>query len=218
MKIVVGMATFGARMKYAEQAIDSLRDQVDEIYLYNNSINNDLTDKGKFYGLTQVDEPCYYFSCDDDIIYPMDYAEKMVMWIERLKGEAIVTHHGRILKGIGKDYYKDHFSFACMRSVNGIRKIDVPGSGVAAWRTDRFNAIPTMDYPEQRMSDLILGLEATKQNVPVYIVPHQKGYFEDLKVPSNLTCFGSEHKAPIRQGEIADEIYKLNHGNKTTKG
>lgn len=218
MKIVVGMATFGERVKYAEQAIDSLRDQVDEIYIYNNSLNDDLTDKGKLFGLTQITEPCYYLSCDDDIIYPMDYAQKMVEFIERFGGDAIVTHHGRILKGIGRNYYREHYSFSCMKQVNGIRKIDVPGSGVAGWRTDKFNAIPILDMPEQRMTDVLMGIEAAKQNVPVYIVPHLKGYFEDLKVPEALTCFGAENKSPIRQGELADEIYRLNYGNQTTKG
>lgn len=213
MKIIAGMATFDARMSFAEKAIDSLRSQVDEIYLYNNSINEDLTDKGKFYGLTQVDEPCYYFSCDDDIIYPVDYVRKMVMWLERFNGNAIVTHHGRILRGVERHYYTEHFTFACMKSVGGVKKIDVPGSGVAAWRTDKFDARPILESSDQRMSDLLLGIEAARQQMPVYILPHHKGYFEDLRVPAELTCFGNEHKAPIRQGQLADEIYRMNYGN-----
>lgn len=212
MKIVAGMATFDARMHYAERAIESLKSQVDEIYLYNNSVNDDLTDNGKFFGLTQVDEPCYYFSCDDDIIYPADYVRKMLVWLDRFNGNAVVTHHGRILRGTGKKYYTDHFAYSCMRGVGGVRKIDVPGSGVSAFRTDKIYAWNIVRSPDYRMSDLLLGLEAAKQRVPVYILPHHKGYFQDMNVPTELTCFGMEHKNPKRQGEIADDIYRLNYG------
>lgn len=218
MKIVAGIATFNARLLYAERAIESLKNQVDEIYLYNNSVNDDLTDNGKFFGATRTRKPCFYFSCDDDIIYPADYVRKMIVWLNRFNGNAVVTHHGRILRGMNKNYYTDHYAYSCMKGVGGMRKIDVPGSGVSAFRTDKIDVRSIVKSNDHRMSDLLLGLEATKQNVPVYILPHARGYFRDMNVPAQLTCFGMEHKNPKRQGEIADEIYRLNYGNQTPKG
>lgn len=205
------MATFAERREYAMRAIESLERQVDHIVLYDNSINPDITDNGKFYALQEHHEPCYFFSCDDDIIYPVDYVHKMIEWIERFNGQAIVTHHGRILKGKGLSYYTGHYSYSCMRSVHGASLIHVAGTGVSAFRTDMFNPKHLIESQDQRMSDLVFSLEAAKQGVPIYIIPHMAGYFEDMKVPIYLTCYGREKEAPIRQGQLADEIYDLIH-------
>ena len=103
MKVIVGMATTSARKEFAEIAMASLRDQVDSIILYNNDeYTNDLTDNGKFYGLNFIEEPCYYFTCDDDIIYPATYVQDMIAKIEEYG--CIVTHHGRRLKGLNVEY------------------------------------------------------------------------------------------------------------------
>lgn len=214
MKVIAGMATFGERREYADRSIDSLLTQVDELFLYDNSINNDLTDNGKFFGLTQVKEPCYYLSVDDDIIYPEDYVDKMLYWLHTLKG--IVTHHGRKLKGKGLHYYNDHHTHACLHRVYGVHSIDVAGTGVTAFRTDQFNPVDVINSSDHRMSDLVFSLEAAKQNVPIYVVPHSRGYFKDQRVPQAMTCFGMEHKDPKRQGEIADMIYDLRNGTTGT--
>lgn len=218
MRIVVGIATFDARLPFLDQAVASLIDQVDEIHVYNNSHNPDLTDNGKFYPLSQLTEPCYFFSCDDDIIYPSDYTAKMIKAIEQHSGQAIVTHHGRRLKGIGLNYYRGHYNYRCMDDIHGTCRIDVAGTGVTAFRTDVFNPCNICTSSDHRMSDLVFSLEAAKQQVPIYIQPHMRGYFQDLAVPSQLTCYGMEHKAPIRQGQLADEIYKLNYGSKAAEG
>lgn len=214
MKIVVGMATFDARREYAMRAIKSLEYQVDQIVLYDNSINPDITDNGKFYALQTIKEPAYFFSCDDDIIYPVDYVVRMIEWIERFNGQAIVTHHGRILKGKGLNYYTGHYSYSCMRSVYGDARIHVAGTGVSAFRTDVFKPHQIVQSPDHRMADLVFSLEAAKAGIPIHIVPHMPGYFQDLKVPLDLTCYGKEVQAPIRQGQLADEIYDLLHVSK----
>lgn len=212
MRTVIGMATTNARMHFAEQALSSLAPQADIIHLHNNDQDGlpDLADNGKFAALQFFNEPLYYFSCDDDIIYPPKYIESMKKMIDALRG--LVTHHGRILKGKGLNYYSGHRSFSCSQTVGGPRRIDVAGTGVCGFRTDLFNPTDIYRSPDLRMSDLVFSLEAAKQGVPIYMAPHQAGYFRLLHVPPELTCFGMEHNNPKRQGEIADEIYDLRYG------
>lgn len=210
MRIVVGIATFDARSEQLKQAVESLQGQVDEIYIYNNSKNVDLTDNGKFNALSQLNEPVYFLSCDDDIIYPPNYAESMVEAIDRTGG--IVTHHGRILVGMGKDYYRSHITYR-FNSVVGVEKqIDVAGTGVAGFRTDVFNPVSIIHDPRHRMSDLLFSLEAAKQNVPITVLKHASGYLKSIHVPKELTCYGMEFGKNQVQNEIADEIYRLRHG------
>jgi hypothetical protein len=78
MKIVVGMATFAGREKAVERAMQSLVNQVDEIILYDNEVNPNLYDNGKFYGLKLQRKPCYYFTADDDLIYPSNFVQTMI--------------------------------------------------------------------------------------------------------------------------------------------
>lgn len=210
MRIVAGIATFDARSSQLERSIESLRGQVDEIIVYNNSHNVDLTDNGKFYGLTMQNEPCYYLSCDDDIIYPPDYSANMVSAIDR--HNCIVTHHGRLLTGLNKDYYRGHIAYRCLGSVGSEKRIDVAGTGVSGFRTDQFNPISVINDQRHRMSDLLFSLEAAKQNVPIFVLKHQTGWLKDIPVPKELTCFGMECGKNEVQNEIANEIYRLNYG------
>jgi len=211
MRVVVGMATTAERVKYSQKAIKSLEQNTiqPEIWLYNNGKNSqDLTDNGKFYGLRMIKEPCYYFTCDDDIIYPPNYIESMIAEID--KHNCIITHHGRILRGENKNYYTDHIGFRCLSDQYNTTKIDVCGTGVTAWRTDYFNPIDICYSEDKRMADLVFSLEATKQGKKIMIVPHVKGWLKDLKVPEELTIYYMEKDKSQRQMELANSIFKLN--------
>jgi hypothetical protein len=208
MKRIVGMATTAERLRYANLAIESLRDQCDEIHLYNNGVElEDLTDNGKFFGLTYYDEPVYYFSVDDDLIYPSNYIEQLVKEIEET--QSIVTHHGRILRGENHDYYRGHYAFHCLSEQPNRCKIDVAGTGVTGWRTDYFDASNIWAAEDKLMSDLVFSLEAAKQEKNIMLMPHRNNWFKYLDVPNTI----HEHfmnRSTKRQTEIANEIYTRN--------
>ena len=82
--ITANMATMPERIDIALKAIDSIYDQVDLIRIYLNKfdkypkdlidnkitliIDEDLKSTGKFYWALEKNQ--YYFSIDDDLIYP----------------------------------------------------------------------------------------------------------------------------------------------------
>ena len=205
MKIVVGLATFKGREEFLKKTIESLQGQVDEINIYDNEINPDLTDNGKFYFLQNYKEPIYYLSCEDDIIYPPTYAKDMVKAINECK--SIVTHHGRILKGQSNSYYKGgHTAFRCTHFVNKRRIIDVAGTGVTGFRTDYFNPTQLYKSEHKKMSDLIFSLEARKQKKLITVLPHRTGYIIAQPVPREQTIFGNHVNDDSVQASIANEI------------
>ena len=214
MRVVVGMATTAKRLMYAELAIKSLEDQVDEIHLWNNDTEDaNLFDNGKFVGLDCEFEECYYFTCDDDIIYPPTYVQDMIKAIEFHK--CIVTHHGRKLKGTGIDYYSQgmsgHYGYRCLSMIPRDTEIDVCGSGCTAFSTVDFNPLELYRSKDLMMADLVLSLEAAKQGKKIMVLSHDADYFRDLKVPKGLTIYEMQKENHSRQNEIADEIYKLKH-------
>lgn len=210
MKIVVGMATTNFRREWAERAMESLRDQVDEIRLYNNDTESeDYTDNAKFRYLSDYAEPIYFFSCDDDIFYPTNYIKKSIEAIETYN--AIITYHGRKLLGLNRNYYRGHQGYRCLGTVEEDARIDVPGTGVTAFRTDYFNPIDAYKSKDKKMADCVIGLEAAKQNKDIYVINHRAGWLKDLRVPQKATIHYQQHRNPKRQGEIANEIYRLRY-------
>lgn len=212
MKVIVGMATMPGREKYCRLAIQSLMNntvQPYDILLYDNGVEQiDLTDNGKFFGLSLYNEAVYYFSTDDDLFYPKDYIQRSIEAID--KYNCIITYHGRYLKGLGLDYYKDHRSFRCLGNEPREIQIDVAGTGCSAFRTDTFNPVGIHAAQDKRMSDLVFSLEAAKQKVKIMHIAHKNNWIKYLDVPIDQTIYGQYHKECTRQGQLADEIYRLN--------
>jgi hypothetical protein len=207
LKIVVGMATFAGREKAVERAMNSLVNQVDEIILYDNEKNPNLYDNGKFYGLKLQRKPCYYFTADDDLIYPSNFVQTMIEAIEKHK--TIVTHHGRKLQTLDVSYYRGHKSFRCLDYNNFECLIDVPGTGVTAFRTDYFNPKELYKAKDVKMSDIIFGLEAKKQGKKITVLKHSSNWIKQIPIDHSKSIHTMEHTKEQRQIELANEIIRL---------
>jgi hypothetical protein len=206
MRIVAGIATFNKRN--IQPTLNSLNTQVDKIYVYDNEIEKvDLTDNGKFIGLAEEKEPCYFFLCDDDIIYPPNYVKQTIQAIEKHK--TIVTYHGRELRGLDRSYYRGHATFHFRHTQYVTKKIDVCGTGVTAFRTDYFNPVGLHLAEDKRMSDLIFSLEAAKQGKKITHLAHEGGWLDYIEQPKGTTIYEMENRNETRQIELANEIWKL---------
>lgn len=209
-EIHIGIATYDGqgRAKSLSQAVASLLGHGAKLHLYDNSQNLlNTADNGKFYGLTQIKEPCYYFCCDDDLIYPKNYIPEM---IEKIKEHnSIVTHHGRILTREGVPYYRGHKSFRCLNDVSKDEQIDVAGTGVTAFDTEYFNPTELWKAPDLRMSDLLFSLEAAKQGKKIMVLKHQTGYIRHSTEINLKDTIWAKEQGNARLTELADEIIKL---------
>lgn len=205
MRVVVGMATFGNRP--VEKAIDSLIKQVDEIILYDNRLRPDLADNGKFQALTQLTEPCFFISADDDILYPEGYVDNLREGVERTG--CIVTHHGRILADKGVPYYTGHRYVHFQKANKYLGLLDVCGTGVTAFRTDYFNPVGIHLAEDKRMVDLLFSLEAKKQGKEIRALEHGSDWLKQLPMDKATSCFGIMKQRQERLIELADKIIDL---------
>jgi hypothetical protein len=205
--ILTGMATIEGRQDYCTLAVKSLVDQVDCIHLVKGEYGKGYTDNGKFKVLDYVDEPCYIFLCDDDILYPHDYAQKTIEAIN--KHNCIVTYHGRKLRGEGRNYYRGHETFRCLGDVDTDKKIDVCGTGVTAFHTSYFFPKGLHEAKDKMMSDLVFSLEAAKQGKKIMVIEHSEGWLKDLDPPSETSIHANHWNNCKRQNEIADEIWRI---------
>lgn len=209
MRVIIGIATTGDRQEFLEKTLESLENQDTkcEVWVYDNSKNPDYTDNAKFYFLNVIKEPWYYFTCDDDIIYPPDYVSKTIEAIEKHK--CIVTYHGRILRGLNRSYYHGHTALHCKHNFPQTVDVDVCGTGVTAFRTDYFNPVGIHRAKDQCMSDLVFSLEATKQGKKIMHIGHPAKWIVPQELPQGMAIYDKHHREDKRQSEIADEIWML---------
>lgn len=201
------MATYDLRKDTRDKCINSIIDQLDDLVIINNSEEErDRTDNAKFFLLDRIRQPVYFFTLDDDLIYPPDYVSKTIEAIEEF--ECIVTYHGRKLNGVGLNYYKGHQQFTCLGKVDKAVELDVCGTGVTAFRTDYFHPRGLANCPLHRMSDLIFSLEAARQKKTIGVIPHEAGWI--THIPNKETIYENEvvTGTPI-QNHLADQIFIL---------
>ena len=226
MRVTANIATYKPRIESGslERAIDSLIGQVDEVRVYFNSahpfgglsgkitpvINGaNLTDNGKFFFLDHITEPEIYLTCDDDLVYPPDYVNRMIKAIDVYR--CIVSFHGRQLLGTGLEYYKAHKSFHCLHEVKYDEQVDVVGTGVTGFDTRYFHPKGLAFSPDQKMSDLVFSLEAAKQGKQMGVIRHEAGWIKHIDNRETIHATESTKGTP-RQNQIANEIFKLRYG------
>lgn len=193
VKTVAGIATLKSREESFKQTIDSIYPQVDRIYAVLNNYDripawiknkpkiiavlghNNLGDAAKFL-FVDICENCYYFSFDDDLVYPDDYCLKMIAAVDKYK--CIVTLHGKRYNKGTKDYRKDFlFTMHCLRNTPMDIRLDLGGDGCMAFHTRDFH--PTIGgFLKPNMSNIWISAQAAEQGVPIMGISHHKGYLK----------------------------------------
>jgi len=227
-KIIAGMATIAGRLESMKEAVASLLPQVDKLYIMLNGydkvpeflkhskiqaftdITNSLGDAGKFISLH---EKGYLLFCDDDIIYPADYARTMISAIEETDRKAIITIHGRQFKTFPvKSYYHDNsIRVSCLNTQPLKQYLHVPGTGVTAFHSSAIK-LGMNDFKSCNMADIWLGVAAQKQAVPIVSIPHQKGWIKmSRKYDESYSIYSMVNRKDEYQTSIVNSIkWKLN--------
>lgn len=185
MKTTANISTQPKKFMNLLLTLDSIKNQFDEIRIYLNGykevpkellqytthIGPDLTDNGKMFWSNNSNE--YYFTLDDDIIYPSDYVEKTIPLIQ----DRIVTYQGKKTTGIGKNYENSHFSYNFFDNLESEKLVDIGTTGLMAFNTNLFK--PNLwKTPLKKMCDLIISLEATLFGLQIICLPHKCDWFK----------------------------------------
>lgn len=214
----VNIATYALRKDVLPKTILSLREQTVPVHIrvfhndykptpgdYEQHYNGlDYTDRGKFIWLDNDilnEDYGIYLCCDDDLYYPPDYIERTLEALKRYP-KHIVTYHGRRLTGKDKSYYKGHEVYGFMNDLDEDTPVDIPGTGVCAFNT-KYVQPDIIQYPEQKMADVLLGLEAAKKDIPIMCLAHKSNWIRSFPVPESI--YHTEQKNS-RQMEICNEV------------
>lgn len=161
------MASVSTRHKQREETIKSLAPQVTSVSWYRGDVEGD---KMKFNDVDRVEG--YYFSCDDDLIYPPDYVQKMIAKLQEYGNRVIVTAMGRIIHHTPMiKYYRSEYitKYSCLGEVTEDTWVHIPGSGVMVFHTDYFK--PEY-FGNGFMADIWVAMEAQRKQVPILCMAH----------------------------------------------
>ncbi len=218
-KVTANIATQPHRFERLLSMLNSIDGQFDEIRLYLNNfsyvpdelkkyttyIGDDLTDNGKFFWSNNQNE--YYFTLDDDIIYPSDYVQKTLPLI----GDRIISYHGRILTGRGRGYYGKHKAYMYHWSLERERRLDIMGTGVSAFDTDIFK--PNLwKTPNYKMTDLTISLEAHMCGIQIISPIKEKNWLSHDEISFDGICYDLRDKDDDLSLWV-DMIYTLTKSN-----
>lgn len=177
------------------------------VELFDKKINlfisdNDKGDAYKFYNL--INSEGYFFTIDDDLIYPENYSDYMIGKIEEYKRKSFITIHGRNFNNPPiKSYYSDknqlfHFNQLLNKDV----KVQFGGTGVMAFHTDLFKV--SMDYfREPNMADVWVGKYAIENNIDIICVRHNSGFVTQQTI--NDSIYSSEYKSDLKQTVLTND-------------
>jgi hypothetical protein len=226
--ITANLATYDGRQKFLRKTIESLKNQTvkfDAIRVWYNCYKPDkesgieqhyngmdYTDRGKFIWLDNLrieGKHEIYFSCDDDLIYPPDYVERMIDGMKRHPGH-VVSFHGRRLLGEHRNYYFEHKAFNFLVTIEGDNQVHVPGTGVTAFDT-RVITPDIIQYKDNCMADVLMGLEMAKAGVPGMCLAHERGWIKSQ--PTRESIYKNHARRCTVQSRYADDIWRYCKNN-----
>lgn len=223
--IAVGIATIPNREEMVQRTIKSVRENCDIIYLALNGYekiprwvekdkrikpkifdNAIFGDAAKFWGCTFTKG--YYFTCDDDLIYPEDYFEVFTKASQKFGDKAIISIHGkRCTNKLIKNFYRDTENISrCLHDQEKDIQVHIPGSGAMCMHTS-YNKIDMAHFGAPNMADVWVGLYAQKNQSPIISLKHKKGWLKYQK-PEGTIFRDSYNKCQLQTALINSTKWK----------
>jgi len=194
--VSASLASIPSRREALERVVASLLPQVCRLYVYLNGYEDvpqflgdqqitiarsqdsgDLGDAGKFWWSDRLVDFC--LTCDDDLIYPENYAEHLIsaLWVHSLQA-AVGLHGARVVEPV-LSYYRSRKVFHCLHDVPEDVGVHILGTGALAYHSSGIQVTPS-DFRAPNMADVWFALLGQKQKVPFICLGHRAGWLEHI--------------------------------------
>ncbi len=217
--IIAGIASVPSRREHLHAVINSILPQVDHIELVLNGYAEipdwltddritiarsqdigDHADNGKFIGLSKYSK-CIYFTIDDDILYPPNYAAKLLDARDRYKGLVTVGVHGSFVPEPGG-------SFLNRRTHSFSKELlhDCPcsfvGTGTMAINRELLPLSPISIFTDTGASDLFIAKYLKHKRIPVICISRPNEWLRTLPSLGEESLWEKARQNCTKQDEI----------------
>lgn len=155
----------------------------DNVVVARSQDHGDRGDAGKFFWSDQADG--YQLTCDDDMLYPKNYVERMIDVLERFDRQAVVGVHGvRFVKTL-TTYYRSRQVVHFTKGTSEHRCVHLVGTGTLAYHPETIRVTPD-DFEAPNMADIWFGLLCQQQRVPVYAIKRSGSWLKPLPASGSI--------------------------------
>ena len=196
--VTVSMASFPLRRERMLRVVERILPQIDHLNIYLNDykkvptelINEkitvilgkdaagDLRDNGKFYFLDEV-ESGFHFTIDDDILYPSNYIQQMILKIEQYGRHAMIGIHGVIFDQPIERFFLRRTVYGFQRNQIRDAFVNLIGTGTLGYHTSAIK-LELSDFTETGMADVFIAVRAKQQGIPIICIQRPKGWLEEM--------------------------------------
>ncbi|KAA8498378.1 hypothetical protein FVE85_5963 [Porphyridium purpureum] len=214
--VAVSIASKWSRAIALHGVVDSLASQVDSLHVYLNdyefvpsflsgaswihvlqsqsdSAGGDIGDIGKFWWAGGVHFSYmeshfdYHLTCDDDLMYPSDYVERMVAAAQSYDGAVFVGLHGiqidsgRLMgRGRNSGYYASRTVFLWSDKLEHDTVVHALGTGTLCYDIHQVGPIPLGLFGAPNMADLWVARFAQGRQIPMVAVQRPQGWLKEV--------------------------------------
>lgn len=153
----------------------------------------------RFYPYNQYPN-AYFFTVDDDIRYPADYADKLIANMQLYKNKVVCCVHADNPNLKQKsDFFKiNRQNVYFKEALKANRRMLLPGVGTACFYTPHAN-IDITQFKTNNMSDIYVGCMLAKQHIPVVAIQREDLWMEPMP-EFGIRIFGNNpHEAIDRE-------------------
>lgn len=211
--VEASLASIPSRVASLGRVVHRLLPQVDKLNVYLNGYTTipnflsapkvtvvrsqdacDVGDAGKFHWAASV--VGYHLTCDDDILYPTNYVERMIKGIERYGRRAAVGYHGHLLSSNLKARHALHFGVAQAQDTH----VHLLGTGALGYHTSSVRVVP-QDFSTPNMADIWFALLCQDQGVHRVCLSHLDGWLRSIDPNPNDSIYACSER---RDGTAKD--------------
>lgn len=209
--VIASLATILGREEAVRAAVESLVSQVDvirvafdgfhEIPRWVDSYINDgvrvepvvynprVGDGAKFSSIRPRPGDLHLV-CDDDIVYPSDYAARLKEALVAHPGAVVGVHGAQILPSCRTyGYHAARRVYHCTAALARPTPVNVLGTGTLAFFGDRIRIVHGLFRCYPNAADLVFARMALEQNVPLIAIPRDAGWIKVSPVPAGETIY-----------------------------
>lgn len=226
-KVYAGMATMPTRSASFGTAVHSILPQVDRLFLFldrfqenvradhpkvtllRSQEHGDLRANGKLLGLALADEPGFYFTVDDDILYPPNYVQGMLSHLARLGHGRVAGLHGSILKRDEfESYTKSRTVVVRDRALDRYVGVDVIATCTCAFRMADLH-FDVREWTLRNMVDLHFSIECQTRGLHRFAVPRERKWVISLASRQPDSIYASLRRDDSVQTELARRLIAM---------
>lgn len=232
-KVIASACCIPERVESFKIVIQRVLPQIDHLYVYldkfdkvpgflkNNKITTFLSkdylkdhrDNAKFLAFNQLKKELgsfYYFTIDDDILYPYDYVRSMLNRLKAYDNKLVVGVHGVMYEEYPKKYFKRRFIYHFQETeLNTPKLVNNLGTGTVAFHSSLFNKLDPYSWPMGGMVDIYFSKECRKNNVLLLCVDRHKEWLSETIESHGSPNLCNEYRFNEKEKKIVSELKSM---------